>query len=172
MAYPGAALGVVVSHPTNNCILLGKRKGELGPGQYSLPGGKIDFAETSFAAVMREVKEETNLDLKDIYFTGKVTNDYFPDQGKHYITLYYLAVAINPQDLKTLEPDKVDKVEGWEWVNPYIELPQPMWMHTGVLLTAMVEHEQSHLSRRLSWVYHSPASWSSKFKTPDIDGKS
>ena len=68
-----------------------------GEAENAIPGGKIDFAEPPFATVMREIKEETNLDLKEIYFTGKVTNDYFPDRGKHYITLYYIAEAVNPQ---------------------------------------------------------------------------
>ena len=32
MKYPGVAIGVVIQHPTNGCILLGQRKGELGGG--------------------------------------------------------------------------------------------------------------------------------------------
>jgi 8-oxo-dGTP diphosphatase len=160
MAYPGVAIGVVIQHPTNGCILLGCRKGELGGGQYAIPGGKVDFAETPFATAMREIKEETNLDLKDIYFTGKVTNDYFPDRGKHYITLYYIAEAINPQDLKTLEPEKVEE---WKWFDPSKELPQPMWMHTGMLLTSMLEYDKEA-------VHTAHTKW--RFKTPDIDGKS
>jgi 8-oxo-dGTP diphosphatase len=166
MDYPGVAIGVVIQHPTNGCILLGKRKGELGGGQYAIPGGKIDFAETPFATVMREIKEETNLDLQDIYFTGKITNDYFPDRGKHYITLYYIAEAINPQDLKTMEPEKVEE---WKWVDPTV-LPEPMWMHTGMLLTSMLEYERElDIKRTDTWIYPNRP-W--RFKTPDIDGKS
>ena len=158
MDYPGVAIGVVIKHPLSGSILLGKRKGELGRGQYAIPGGKVNFAEPPFVTVTREIKEETNLDLRGIYFSGKVTNDYFPDQGKHYITLYYLAYTANPQDLKTLEPDKVEE---WKWFDPSKELPQPMWMYTELLLTSMVEYERERSQSGQWW-----------FKTPDIDSKS
>lgn len=172
MSYPGVAIGVVIQHPTNGCIILGRRKGELGGGQYAIPGGKIDFSEPPFATVLREIKEETNLDLREIYFTGKVTNDYFPALGKHYITLYYIAEAINPQDLKTMEPEKVEE---WKWVDPAVGLPEPMWMHTGMLLKSMMEYEHNHSPSTAERADHCAVYYAQSgrwhFKTPDIDGR-
>lgn len=134
MGHPGVAIGVLVFNHEGR-VLLGKRKGELGTGEYSLPGGKVDFGETPYEAAKREVKEETNLELTGdgcdkLQFTGQVTNDYFPEKGKHYITLYYSATAINPDDLKVMEPDKI---EGWDWYSRW-DIPQPVWMHTEKLL--------------------------------------
>ena len=154
MAYPGVAIGVLVFDARGK-ILLGKRKGELGSGEYSLPGGKIDIGETPFDAATREVVEETNLQLSYLAFTGKVTNDHFPDSGKQYITLYYLADALNPEALKVMEPNKT---EGWAWYEP-TALPQPMWMHTGMLIASLAEFDKSHSQA------------ADKFKTHDIDGK-
>jgi 8-oxo-dGTP diphosphatase len=154
MNYPGAAIGVMVFDPRGR-VLLGKRKGELGPGEYSLPGGKVDIGETPFDAAAREVSEETNLQLSYLAFTGKVTNDYFPDSGKQYITLYYLADALDPAALKVMEPNKT---EGWGWYET-TALPQPMWMHTGMLITSLAEYDKDTAH----------AKWA--FKTPDIDGK-
>jgi len=158
MEYPGVAVGVVITHPTENGILLGKRIGLLGNGQYAIPGGKVDFGEIPFATVIREIKEETNLDLRNIYFTGKITNDYFPEPGKHYITLYYIAEAINPSELKLSEAER-KKVESWDWYEPE-KLPKPMWMHTGMLIDSMVEFDKNRGLTK--WI----------FKTPDIDGVS
>lgn len=36
--------------------------------KYMIPGGHIEFGETMKEALIREVKEETNLDIKDIEF--------------------------------------------------------------------------------------------------------
>ena len=132
MKYPGVAVGVVILDARGR-VLLGKRKGELGTGEYSLPGGKLDFGETPFSAAIREVLEETNIELSHLLFTGKITNDYFADKGKQYITLYYLAYARNPESLKVMEPDKI---EGWDWYD-VSDLPQPMWMHTKMLITSL-----------------------------------
>ena len=35
---------------------------------WGIPGGKIEFGESSSAALQRELKEETNLDVTDIRF--------------------------------------------------------------------------------------------------------
>lgn len=141
MEYPGVAVAVIIftSNPhvvgrisefyPRERVLIGKRKGPLGTGLYSLPGGKVDYGETPVTAVLREVKEETNLDLSSIRFTGILTNDYFPEKGKQYLCMYYIATADNLQDLKVLEDDKV---EAWEW-HDVEHLPE-MWGNTKALI--------------------------------------
>jgi 8-oxo-dGTP diphosphatase len=132
MAYPGVAIGVIVLSE-EGLVLLGKRKGELGTGMYSLPGGKVDYGETPIAAALREVREETHLELKDVRFTGFVTNDYFPEQGKQYLCMYYMATVVDEGDLEVLEPTKV---ESWDWYYPD-GLPRPMWANTGNLIATL-----------------------------------
>jgi 8-oxo-dGTP diphosphatase len=140
MAYPGVATGTVVVNEDTGFVLLGKRKGELGNGMYSLPGGKVDFGEAPFNAAIREVKEETNLDLNPdkTYFTGILTNDYFPERGKQYLCMYYLSVVDSEQQLQVLEPEKV---ESWDWHDP-AALPEPMWANTGKLIAQLYARER------------------------------
>lgn len=45
-------------------------------GYYDIPGGKIEENETPFQAVIREVKEETNLDVLKIKRKGKMIIEY------------------------------------------------------------------------------------------------
>lgn len=130
MRYPGVAVGVIVLHEGR--VLLGKRKGELGTGLYSLPGGKVDFGESPIDAAKRELKEETGLVVSCLKFIGKVSNDYFPEHGKHYINLFYLAVAKNPQDVHVPDSEK-DKFDTWEWFTP-MHLPENTWEYTGKVI--------------------------------------
>jgi 8-oxo-dGTP diphosphatase len=57
-------------------ILFAKRaKGELA-GFWEFPGGKIEKGETSKQAIIREIKEELNLDIKPIKNLGIFTHKY------------------------------------------------------------------------------------------------
>lgn len=47
-------------------ILLVKRKGPRGAGQWALPGGYINYTETTRDAALRELLEETDVDLKKL----------------------------------------------------------------------------------------------------------
>lgn len=104
-------------------VLLGKRKGSHGAGTYSLPGGHIDFGESVHFTVVREVFEETGLQVC-------ITNDvgwsqaFFEKEQKHYITILFVVrikgVATEPV-LK--EPDKC---EGWQWYATN-KLPEPLF---------------------------------------------
>ncbi len=51
-------------------ILLIKRNREPFKDYWGLPGGHIDGEETTEHAIIREVKEETNLDFKPKFFTN------------------------------------------------------------------------------------------------------
>ncbi|KAI9898925.1 hypothetical protein N3K66_005386 [Trichothecium roseum] len=95
-------------------ILLGRRTGSHGAGTYQFPGGHLDFGEHHFTCAEREVKEETDLDIKAVDLVA-VTNDVFEKEGKHYITLF---VWCNMEDLKAepkiMEPNKCT---GWVWMS-------------------------------------------------------
>jgi len=96
-------------------VLLGKRKGSHGAGTWSFPGGHFEFGETFEDCLYREIKEEVGLKRKNLRQIDSVpcavTNDYFKDEGKHYVTLFfrfdYLSGKIKNKEL--------EKCDGWEW---------------------------------------------------------
>lgn len=62
----------------NDEILIVKRhpKSKTDPEMWELPGGKVEDGEYFTKALVREIKEETNLDCKVGYLCEAVQNDY------------------------------------------------------------------------------------------------
>ncbi len=108
-------------------LLLGRRKGSHGAGEYAYPGGHLEHLESFAECAAREVKEETGLEIGPIRFLRLLnTTEYAP---KHYVDVAFVAdwVSGEPQ---VLEPDKID---GWAWY-PLEALPSPLF---GTIPTAL-----------------------------------
>jgi len=75
-------------------ILLAKRGSEPGKGKWSVPGGLVELGEKLGKAVVREVKEETNLDVEVVRLIDAVDNIVCDSNRKlqfHFVILDYLA---------------------------------------------------------------------------------
>ena len=110
-------------------VLLGKRKGSHGAGEWSVPGGHLEWFEDVETASRREIKEETG--LTDLQFIKKLgySENFFHAENKHYITVYTVLW------LKSGEPILIEpnKCEGWEWFD-LNKLPNPLF---GGLITQL-----------------------------------
>jgi len=73
-------------------IVLIKRKNPPFKGAYALPGGFIEYGETTESALKREVKEETGLNTDIIRLIG-VYSDPDRDPRGHVISICYLALG-------------------------------------------------------------------------------
>lgn len=106
----GVRVGVAIWVQSEDQYLLGERIGSHGAHTFAFPGGHVEFSETPEQTVQRELLEETALIAKSIKPIAW-TNDYFKQEGKHYITLHYLVDEFigEPQ---LLEPNKC---RGWNW---------------------------------------------------------
>jgi len=74
---------------TNRKILLIKRKNPPFQLKWALPGGFVEYGETTEHAVIREFKEETGLDTTIICLLG-VYSDPSRDPRGHTISIVYL----------------------------------------------------------------------------------
>lgn len=100
-------------------FLMQQRQGAHGSGSWSVPGGHLEYGESFEETAHREVLEETGVKIQNVRF-GAVTNDYFNDESKHYVTIWMLSDWSSGKESIT-EPDKC-VAQGWYTFN---NLPSP-----------------------------------------------
>lgn len=119
MTHPRVGVGVLIFR--DGLLLLGRRRGSHGAGDWSAPGGHLEFGETPQQCAEREVAEETGLRL-GACMNGPFTNNIFSREQKHYLTVFMLNYDAEGTPQR-LEPEKCD---GWQWFDP-ARLPQPLF---------------------------------------------
>lgn len=117
---PGVGTAAIIVND-NGEILMGLRRGNLGNNTWGFPGGKLNYGEEIIDCIVREVKEETNLDVSNLNYIC-TTNDIMEEDNKHYITMFF-STKDYKGDLKVVE---LDKCLEWKWFNPK-ELPSNLF---------------------------------------------
>ena len=101
-------------------VLLGKRKGSHGAGEYSFPGGHLEYMESFKDCALRELGEECGIEVENIRFQ-------YLSNVKHYAPKHYVHIGLiadwRSGEPKVLEPEKL---ESWDWYD-LSNLPKPMF---------------------------------------------
>ncbi|HLC64387.1 MAG TPA: NUDIX domain-containing protein [Patescibacteria group bacterium] len=111
--YPEVIVSTFIINDRKELFLV---KGAKWQNQYVIPGGHLNYAETLEDCCKREVKEETNLNVRDLeFFTcseGIKPQDY-SKKDVHFVYLYFIARAENNNLV-------MDEREGKEyiWISP------------------------------------------------------
>ena len=98
-------------------ILLALRNHEPFKDHWCLPGGHIDFGEEPIETVVREVKEETGLDIKPKFFG--FYNEFHKDINWHAVVLVFYAKAEGEikkcdkevKEIKLFEKEEISKLK-------------------------------------------------------------
>ena len=88
---PLVGVGAIIIH--DGKILLEKRGNDPGKGKWSIPGGKVELGESVGQTVIREVKEETGLEVEKPEHVDIVDNVVLDDKGRieyHFVIIDYL----------------------------------------------------------------------------------
>ncbi len=117
---PVVGIGAVIV--CNGKIVLAKRGNEPSKGKWSIPGGLVEVGESLEEAVIREVKEETCLDVENPALLDVVDNVDLDTAGKikyHYVIVDYLVyvkhgeiqAASDAADLRWVPFDEVENYD-------------------------------------------------------------
>lgn len=123
---PTPTVDVVILMPTpqGEGVVLIERANP--PHGWALPGGFVDYGETCEQAAVREMKEETGLDVTLTGLLG-VYSDPKRDPRQHTMSVVYTGVPKNPDALKA--GDDAAKAQ----VFPLGEWPKLVFDHAAIL---------------------------------------
>ena len=107
---PEVAVGAVVRRGDE--ILLIRRARGAAVGKWAIPGGRVEFGEELKAAVAREVREETGLDVTVGRFLGWAERMGDDPGPYHYVILDFAAEATDPAET----PRAGDDADDVAWV--------------------------------------------------------
>ena len=86
---PEVCVGAVAVH--RDRLLMIRRGRGVAAGEWSIPGGRVEAGETLAAAVVREVREETGLEVVCERFLGWVERI---GENYHYVILDFVVTAL------------------------------------------------------------------------------
>lgn len=97
--------GVIIK---NNKVVLIKKANGPYKGKLDLPGGTIEFGETPEKTLIREMKEEVGIDVKEYFhFDGNSTALKWEHHGKsqqiHHLGFFYFIENYNNEIKKEIE---------------------------------------------------------------------
>ena len=119
-------------------VLLIRRGTKPMAGNWSIPGGKIEFGERAEDAALRELKEETGVtarlaglvDVVDGIFTSRTTGDV----TRHFVLFDFAAVWVSGTEIagddaahaEWISPARLAEIEIWEETRRIIEAAREM----------------------------------------------
>ncbi|WP_064641027.1 NUDIX domain-containing protein [Paenibacillus marchantiae] len=117
---PRIGVGAVILNERNEVLLVWRNR---QPEQYtwSIPGGKVDPYESLETAVIREIKEEVDLDIaiEGLLCTAETIR---PEQEEHWISVLYFTRVIRGIARNLEEGGAIGEI-GWFPLN---DLPSPL----------------------------------------------
>jgi len=101
------------------CKILALYRSETAPSRpntWDFPGGNLDFGENTTKGILREVKEETGLDIKELTIFDVASK--IDKEGEFWVTIVYKAKTNFDKVVLSFEHTK------FKWVTPeeFLEL--------------------------------------------------
>ncbi len=124
---PIVGIGAVIAR--GGKLLLARRGSEPGRNKWSVPGGLVELGETVEETIVREVKEETNLDVEVHSLVDVVNNLVRDEEGKiryHFVILDFFAKVKGGalragSDLREVKWVPLDQVERFDLTGTFRE---------------------------------------------------
>ena len=107
MPRPSVGVAVILQTPQGYPLLC--RLSKHANNEWCWPGGHLEGGETVLECAIREVQEEVGIVCDEAVILPWFTQDFFPQENKHYITLYVWASTA--QKVKNMEPTKCSDIK-------------------------------------------------------------
>jgi ADP-ribose pyrophosphatase YjhB (NUDIX family) len=120
----------------DNRLLLVRRLRDPESGCWGLPGGKVDFLEPVEQAVIREIREELGIVLRDLRLLC-VVDQIDAERGEHWVAPTYITSRFDGEP-RNLEPEKHG---GMDWF-ALDALPSPLTVATRTAVAAILLERQ------------------------------
>jgi len=116
--WPIVTVGGIILNKKNQILLIKTNKWS---GLYGTPGGKVDYGESLEGALIREIKEETNLSIKDIQFIFYQDCIEHPEfyKPRHFLLMNFIA-HIDPGEVSLNYESEHYR---WEKIEDALKLP-------------------------------------------------
>lgn len=152
---PIVGVGIMVIDRNNN-VLLGSRIKLGEPPTWCFPGGKIDPKESLQQASIRELKEETDLDLINEIGNFRAFITFIDTYSEQVNTTFGLFYQLKNDDLKSqIKVNEPHIFNSWQWFN-LKHLPENLFPATEVMLKYWL-NEKNH-QRWSIYQLHTPPS--------------
>lgn len=139
----GPVVNTVVWVRKDGKVLLGRRRKELGKGEWSAPGGHLKVNETTETCAIREVKEETGITVGNVRVLRFIEN-IWPDQGSHYINIHLVADWVSGEVASTT--DEFESLGWFDWGS----LQQPLFRSARLFVEAGMNPSQEAQYQRVA----------------------
>ena len=141
--YPRPALTadmVVITKGSTPEVLLIQRGDDPYKGCWAFPGGFMEMDETAEQCAIRELKEETGLELSVLHQIGAYSKVDRDPRGRT-VTVAYLAIVDSPMEVRG--QDDAAKAEWW----PLASLPPLAFDHEDILNDAIYLYKHLQLGQ-------------------------
>ena len=127
----------------DNKILLHKNDNK---DNYCLPGGGVQFLETSEEAIIREIKEETGLDIKVDSFVSTIENRFEKD-GIKFHEVYFIYKGSFIKDIDTSKI--INNIEGKPLKYGFVDLDKiDDYYILPVVIKDIIKNKKDHIINR------------------------
>ena len=135
--YPEPTVGAFIINPDGELLLI---KSHKWPGRYVIPGGHVELGERVEQTVVREAKEETGLDVRDLRFLcwQQFVYDSSFWKQRHFIFFDYACRT------DSTEVSLNDEAEGYLWIKPEKALELTLDSYTRVSVLAYLKIESAN----------------------------
>lgn len=108
---PSSAVAAFITNEEGELLILTRKK-DPGKGTLDLPGGFCDIAETAEEAIIREVKEETGLDVTRVEYLFSEPNKYLYSE----FNIPTLDLFFRCEVADTRQVTAMDDASGYVWM--------------------------------------------------------